>query len=97
MAFLAPFNPVLGPNPAYCFPEEIVLQTKEKLCATIAHSSRMTFTDFDRGSHFPATDFSIKTTTGAEVCRCKGKVFSISHRKGDSLVALILRENRNAN
>ncbi|TID26591.1 hypothetical protein E2P81_ATG01063 [Venturia nashicola] len=26
----APFNPVLGPNPQYCFPEAHVLQMKEK-------------------------------------------------------------------
>jgi hypothetical protein len=64
MAPLTPFNPVLGPNPKYCFPEENVLQMREKAFS------------------LSGDDFTIKTANGAEICKCKGKVMSISDKKG---------------
>ncbi|KAE9966180.1 hypothetical protein BLS_007183 [Venturia inaequalis] len=60
---LVPLNPVLGPNPKYCFPEPHVLQMKEKAFS------------------LSGDDFSIRTASGLEVCRCKGKVLSISDKK----------------
>jgi hypothetical protein len=64
MAPLTPFNPPLGPNPKYCFPEENVLNMKEKAFS------------------LSGDDFTIKTVSGVEVCRCKGKVLSVSDKKG---------------
>ena len=63
MSPLAPFNPALGPNLKYCFPEENVLQMREKAFS------------------LSGDDFSVKTANGAEICRCKGKVMSISDKK----------------
>lgn len=64
MASLASFHPALGPNPKYCFPEENVLQMREKAFS------------------LSGDDFTIKTANGAEICKCKGKVMSISDKKG---------------
>jgi hypothetical protein len=64
MAPLTSFNPHLGTNPKYCFPEENVLNMKEKAFS------------------LSGDDFTIKTANGAEICRCKGKVLSISDKKG---------------
>jgi uncharacterized protein YxjI len=67
MAPLLPFNPPLGPNPAYCFPDEITLHMKEK-----------TFS-------LTGDDFTVKTVAGMEVCKCKGKPLSLSHKKGTEI------------
>ena len=64
---LTPVNPPLGLNLRYCFPDEQVLKMKEKGLMS--------------GS-ITGDDFEITTASGMEVCRVKGKVMSISDRKG---------------
>jgi len=64
MAPFLPFNPPLGPNPAYCFPDEITLHMKEKIFSLTGN------------------DFTVKTVAGMELCKCKGKLLSLSNKKG---------------
>lgn len=63
---LQPFNPPLGVLPEFCQPQPVTLKMKEK--------GKMS------GS-FTGDDFSITDTNGRDVCKCKGKVMSISGRK----------------
>lgn len=75
---LAPVNPPLGLNLKFCFPQEQVLEMKEKGIMS--------------GS-FTGDDFSIRTTSGMDVCKVKGKVMSISDRKGIYRLTILWLQN----
>ena len=66
MAAMQPFNPPIGVFSNFCQPHPVTLKMKEKGLMS--------------GS-FTGDDFSITDTNGREVCKCKGKVMSISARK----------------
>ena len=60
------FNPPIGVFPNFCQPHPVTLKMKEK--------------GMFSGS-ITGDDFSITDTNGREVCKCKGKLMSISARK----------------
>lgn len=66
MAALQPFNPPIGVLPNFCQPHPVTLKMKEK--------------GKFQGS-LTGDDFSITDINNNEVCKCKGKVLSISGRK----------------
>ena len=63
---LQPFHPPLGVLPEFCMPQPVTLKMKEKGLM---------------GGSLTGDDFSITDVSGREVCKCKGKVLSISGRK----------------
>ncbi|KAL8791730.1 MAG: hypothetical protein Q9195_005667 [Heterodermia aff. obscurata] len=63
---LQPFHPPLGVLPEFCQPQPVTLKMKEKGLM---------------GGSLTGDDFSITDVNGREVCKCKGKVLSISSRK----------------
>ncbi|KAG8533269.1 uncharacterized protein KY384_002052 [Bacidia gigantensis] len=63
---LQPFNPPVGILSNFCQPHPVTLKMKEK--------------GMFSGS-ITGDDFSITDVNGREVCKCKGKVMSISARK----------------
>ena len=66
MAALQGFNPPIGVFAPFCQPHPVTLKMKEK--------------GLFSGS-ITGDDFSITDVNGREVCKCKGKVLSISSRK----------------
>ena len=63
---LQPFHPPLGVLTEFCQPQAVTLKMKEKGLL---------------GGSITGDDFSITDINGREVCKCKGKVMSISGRK----------------
>ena len=48
------------------------------------HPEQVTLHMKEKAFSLTGDDFTVKTTSGVEVCRCKGKVISLSDKKGES-------------
>lgn len=49
------------------------------------HPEPLTLHMKEKAFSLTGDDFTVKTTSGLEVCKCKGKVVSVSDKKGTSL------------